>query len=104
MAVGDMEFKRVIEFMIKRWSGVIVNEGVYFALTEIARFYYIISALLGIELSILSNFIINDPLTFKDRRNGTKFLVRLIKTNSGYGAGVVINLEALFTLTEFFGI
>jgi putative flippase GtrA len=58
MAVGDMEFKRVIEFMIKRGSGVIVNEGVFFALTEIAHFYYIISALLGIELSIFSNFIL----------------------------------------------
>jgi dolichol-phosphate mannosyltransferase len=98
------EFKRVAKFAAVGASGIIVNEGVLFALTEFAHLYYIISALLGIELSIVSNFMFNDLWTFKDRRSRTKFLVRLIKANSGYGAGVVINLAALFIFTEFFGI
>jgi putative flippase GtrA len=35
-----MEFKRTIKFMIVGGSGVVVNERVFFALTDIAHLYY----------------------------------------------------------------
>jgi dolichol-phosphate mannosyltransferase len=58
-------------------------------------------SLVRIELSILTNFILNDLWTFRDRRK-SKFFYRMIKSNLFFGIGVLISLCVLFLLTELF--
>lgn len=97
------ELKRLLKFAIVGASGILVNEGLLFILTETLNIHYLLSAFLSIECAILSNFILNDLWTFKDRRDhGVRgSLKRAIKSNLGFGAGVLINLLVLFMLTEF---
>ena len=96
------ELQRLLKFTIVGVSGVLVNEGLLFILTELLSIHYLLSALLSTECSILSNFTLNDLWTFKNRRDrGIKrFFKRAIKSNLGFGTGVLINLFVLFALTE----
>ena len=89
------EIARFAKFMIVGGSGVIVNEGARFLLTRFAGLTYprdAIAVPIGIEASIVTNFLLNYYFTFADcRSKGIGiFLGRLIKFNlvSLLGAGV----------------
>ena len=58
---------RFIKFNIVGLTGVFVNEGILMLLTSLGL-YYIYSSIVAIEISIISNFLLNDIWTFKDRR------------------------------------
>ena len=89
------EVMRFIRFLIVGGSGVVVNEGARFLLTRFAGLAYprdVIAVPIGIEVSIITNFILNYYFTFADcRGQGAKsFFGKLIKFNfiSLLGAGV----------------
>lgn len=100
------ELTRFAKFCLVGLSGVLVNVGLLWSLTEFLGLYYLISATISIESSIVSNFVLNNYFTFHDRRlPGAKtFLKRLLKFNLVSLGGLVINLGVLWTLTELFGI
>ncbi len=93
--------------------GVAVNYAFLFVFDKIFHFYYLIAAGLAIEISIISNFILNHIWTFKDRKRGN-ILNRLFQFNLFCAGGILINLLILryfkevvgFNLyfSEFFGI
>jgi dolichol-phosphate mannosyltransferase len=95
------ELVRLLKFIGVGLSGVVVNEGLLWILTEFGGLKYYISSLIGIEASIISNFILNDRFTFADRRTGKtrSFLSRLLKFNltCATGAGIQYGLLVLFT-------
>jgi dolichol-phosphate mannosyltransferase len=93
------ELKRFLKFIAVGLSGVVVNEGVLWLLTEFASLPYYVSAIFGIEASIITNFVLNDTFTFTDRRAGQSFLSRLLKFNLTClaGAGIQYGLLLLFT-------
>jgi len=100
------ELLRFAKFCLVGLSGVLVNMGLLWLLTEFVRLFYLLSAAIGIESSIISNFALNDLFTFHDRRSpGVKsFLGRLVKFNVVSLVGVVINMAILWLLTENFGV
>jgi|YelNatPaOPRAMG01_1025707.scaffolds.fasta_scaffold00855_16 dolichol-phosphate mannosyltransferase len=89
---------RFIKFNIVGLTGVFVNEGILMLLTSLGL-YYIYSSIVAIEISIISNFMLNDIWTFKDRRSG-HILKRLVKFNILMLVGLVINLLILYVLTD----
>ena len=93
------ELARFGKFIAVGLSGVVVNEGVLWLLTEFASLPYYVSAIFSIEASIISNFALNDTFTFTDRRAGQPFLSRLLKFNVTClaGAGIQYGLLLLFT-------
>jgi dolichol-phosphate mannosyltransferase len=95
------ELIRLLKFISVGLSGVIVNEGILWLLTEFGGLRYYISSLIGIEASIISNFMLNDYFTFADRRTGkaSSFISRMIKFNltCATGAGIQYGLLLLFT-------
>jgi dolichol-phosphate mannosyltransferase len=95
------ELIRLLKFISVGLSGVIVNEGILWLLTEFGGLRYYVSSLIGIEASIISNFMLNDYFTFADRRTGktSSFISRLLKFNltCATGAGIQYGLLLLFT-------
>ncbi|MEM3386440.1 MAG: MFS transporter [Nitrososphaerales archaeon] len=89
---------RFIKFNIVGLTGVFVNQGLLILLTTLGL-YYLYSAIIAVETSIISNFLLNDLWTFKDRRSG-HILKRLVKFNVLMLVGLVINLFVLYTLTD----
>ena len=100
------ELLRFVKFCLVGLSGVLVNVGLLWLLTEFAGLFYLASAAISIETSIISNFALNDYFTFSDRRlPGVKsFLGRLLKFNLVSLAGLAINMGVLGLLTQVFGI
>jgi dolichol-phosphate mannosyltransferase len=106
LAWFEGDIKRFPKFCLVGASGVLVNMGLLWLLTETAGLFYLVSAAVSIEVSILSNFTLNELWTFRDRRTpGTRPLVsRIIKFNLISAAGLTINMVILLTLTEVLGI
>jgi dolichol-phosphate mannosyltransferase len=100
------ELLRILKFIGVGLSGVIVNEGILWLLTEFGGLRYYISSLVGIEASILSNFFLNDYFTFADRRSGNarSFLARLLKFNFTCAMGAAIQYGLLLLFTSVVGL
>lgn len=99
------EASRFLKFCLVGASGVVVNLGLLWILTEIVGFFYLVSAAFSIEASILSNFALNELWTFKDRANSTRgILRRALKFNMICVIGLMINLAILAALTELLGV
>ena len=100
------ELWRFLKFCLVGGSGVLVNMGLLWLLTESAGLFYLLSAAISIETSIITNFTLNDYLTFPDRRvKGARFfLTRLAKFNLVSLAGLGLNMTVLWLLTEVVGV
>ena len=91
-----------IKFNIVGLIGVGVNLGAFWLLQALG-YYYVYASAGAIEISILSNFILNDFWTFRDRRHG-HMTVRLVKFNGLMLVGLALNLAVLYALTEYAGL
>jgi dolichol-phosphate mannosyltransferase len=100
------ELLRLLKFVGVGLSGVVVNEGILWLLTDLGGLPYYISSLIGIEASIISNFFLNDFFTFADRHNGKtgSLIVRLLKYNLTCGTGAAIQYGLLLFFTSVVGL
>ena len=100
------ELTRFLKYCLVGASGVLVNMGLLWLLTEFGGLYYLVSAAFSIETSIITNFALNDYFTFPDRRGqgAVNFFTRLGKFNLVSLAGLAVNMTVLWTLTSVFGV
>ncbi len=100
------ELVRFFKFILVGLSGVGVNEGVLFALRGGAGMHLLSANAISIETSIITNFILNDMFTFRDRRVKTvpATLRRWLKYNTVALPGAGINYGVTYLLTTFAGI
>ena len=81
-------------------SGVLVNLGLLFYLTEYVGLWYFLSYTLAISASITSNFILNKFWTFRDSINSQKTIVMYVKFASVSFLGMAIQLGSVYFLVE----
>jgi len=95
---------RLVKFGIVGASGVVVNVGCLYILTEFVRIPYFAASPIAIELSIISNFTINHLWTWRDRAGEGELWGKLVRYHIGAGATAVLaNYGILIVLTEVFG-
>ena len=94
-------FRHFIKFGVVGAIGVVVNEGLLFLFQSVGV-YFLIAGAVAIEISILSNFVLNDLWTFRDRRSGNA-ASRLVKFNLLMLAGLVLNLAVLYAGVDYLG-
>ncbi len=106
LATKERGIRRFIQFCIVGLSGVGVNMGVLWALIYLAGISHYISGIVSIEASIITNFILNDMWTFRDRRvlGAKATLVRGLKFNLVCAAGAAIQYGVFLALTDLVGI
>ena len=97
------EFHRIIKFGIVGLSGIFVNLFVLWFLTSFIGIYYLYSAIFSIEASIISNFLLNDLWTFRDRRD-RNWIRRLIKFNIISLPAFPMQISVMGILKEIFGV
>ncbi|HEV2389389.1 MAG TPA: GtrA family protein, partial [Nitrososphaerales archaeon] len=73
-------FQHFIKFAVVGTIGIVVNEGLLI-LIKSRGVYFLTAGAVAIEISILSNFVLNDLWTFRDRRTG-RAAARLVKFNA----------------------
>jgi putative flippase GtrA len=99
----DLIYSRsFIKFALVGVSGIVVNE-ILLIILQSQGMYFLTADALAIEVSILTNFAMNDLWTFRDTRTG-HFAVRLVKFNLLMLAGLVVNLVIVDIGTVYFGI
>jgi dolichol-phosphate mannosyltransferase len=103
IAAGQGPNRRLARFALVGLTGVVVNLALLAGLTEVAGLHYMASAAVAIETSILSNFVLNDVWTFRDRRFG-RWWERLWRFNLVSLLALVVNLGVLSLLTEAAGL
>ncbi len=96
---------RFIKFGIVGASGIAVNMGSLYVLTDFGKIPYFIASLIAIELSILSNFSVNLGWTWKDRAEAGTVWSKLLRYHIGVGATALLgNYLILIAMTEMFGV
>ena len=81
-------------------SGVLVNLGLLFYITEYVGLWYFLSYTLAISASITSNFILNKFWTFRDSINSQGTIVMYVKFVSVSLLGMAIQLGTAYLLVE----
>lgn len=73
-------------------------------LAEMAGLYYIVSSLVAVELSILSNFLLNNAWAFQDRSRGVFRFSALVRYNLVCAGAIVGSTTLLYLLTAHLGL
>jgi len=81
-------------------TGIIVNLGLLYYLTEYVGLWYFLSYALAISVSITSNFILNKFWTFRDSIDSQKIIVMYVKFVSVSLVGMAIQLGSVYVLVE----
>lgn len=100
---GHPENRRILRFAAVGASGVVVNLGLLWLLTERVGWPPLASAAVSVEASIITNFLLDDRFTFHDRRSGRR-LVRMGRFNLLSIGALAINLSTFFVLHNLMGI
>ena len=92
--------KHALQFYIVGASGVLVNLGLLYILTDIVGLWYVASQIIAISISITTNFFFNRYWTFgshvEDKKNSVMYLKFLIIS----AIGMAIQLGITVTLVE----
>lgn len=96
------KYNKFIKFCFVGASGVVINLGLLYILTEFASWYYLVSSAFAIEVSIISNFLLNNWWTWKKKKKG--FISRFFKFNLVSLIALVMNMSILFFFTEIIGL
>jgi dolichol-phosphate mannosyltransferase len=102
LARASGEVGQFLKFCVVGLAGVFVNMGLLWGLTKFIGFDYRISAIFAIEISILSNFTLNEIWTFRKRSKAGSRAERIVYFNIACIIGAVINFIVLVVLTEIF--
>ena len=87
--------RRLLIYSLVGGSGIIVNDAIFAFLQHWADYY--LASIVAIETSILWNFLLNDTITFRDRRTG-KLGVRAFKFHVTAALGAVVQFVATAVL------
>jgi len=81
-------------------SGVLVNLGLLYYLTEYVGLWYFLSYALAISVSITSNFVLNKFWTFTDSIDSQRTIVMYGKFVSVSMLGMAVQLGSIYVLVE----
>jgi len=100
--IREKEVRRFVKFCLVGASGFLVNMFFLWFFTEILKIYYLFSSLMAIELSIVSNYVLNDLWTWHDRgkEGKSEYFKRMLQYHLSASAGLLTNIAILWLLTE----
>jgi len=102
--ITSKKLQEFIKFAIVGGSGVLVNMGLLFILTRFLSVRLEIASPIAIEVSILSNFTLNNLWTFKKRNTHVPFWTRLFRYHLVTGLAGIVNYLVLLLLVNSFGL
>lgn len=98
------ELNKPIKYCIVGLSGIVVNTFILFFFTDVLKIFYLLSSVIAYEVSILTNFIINDQWTFSSVIPGKSFLTRAMYFNYAMITGTVFGIIFLYIFTDLLSI
>ncbi len=102
VAIGHAH--RFIRFGIVGASGAVVNTLLLYVLVQVGRCNPLVAATVATEMTILSNFALNDHWTFSNAHTTTPWVQRAVRYNAIALGGLAIAIAVLTLLTRGLGI
>lgn len=96
--------RRLLRYGVVGATGVVINMAALYFLVEAAHAHHLIAAAIASEISILSNFLLNDRWTFGDVRVRISWPRRLLQYNGITLGGTLLSLGVLALLIDVIGI
>ena len=83
-----------------------LQSALLWTFVEVGDLYYVLAAVVAIEITILSQYVVNNAWTFQDRSNDglRPFLGGLLRTNLVRGTAIPIQAGLLFVLVDALGV
>ena len=101
----EKSLHKAFKFALVGATGAVLNLGILYALTNYIHIWYMTSALVAVETAILWCFYLNTKITFDYRFiKRSDIAMTIFKYHLSSFAGLIINITALFVLTEFLNI
>jgi dolichol-phosphate mannosyltransferase len=104
LGVQTEKLEEFLKFAIVGGSGVFVNMGCFFFLTRYAELNIEIASPIAIEISILTNFLLNNIWTFRKRNTRVGLASRIFRYHLVTGLAGLVNYGILLLLAKVFGI
>lgn len=104
LGVNPVKFREFIKFGLVGSSGVLVNMGMFYALTRWAGMRIEIASPVAIETSILTNFFLNNAWTFRWRETAVPFRFRIVRYHLVTGMSGGVNYLVLLLLVHMAGL
>jgi dolichol-phosphate mannosyltransferase len=102
--IAPERLEEFMKFAVVGGSGVVVNMGFLFALTRYGEMDIKFASPIAIEISILTNFFLNNLWTFRKRDTRVSFLSRIFRYHLVTGLAGIVNYFTLLFLANVFGI
>ena len=97
------KMKEFMKFAVVGGSGVLVNMGFFFIFTRYAGVRMEFASPMAIEISILTNFFLNNAWTFRKRDTRVGFTGRILRYHLVTAVAGLVNYLTLLLLAKVFG-
>jgi dolichol-phosphate mannosyltransferase len=104
LGIKPGKMKEFMKFAVVGGSGVLVNMGCFFVFTRFAGVRIEFASPMAIEISILSNFLLNNAWTFRRRDPDFKFTGRILRYHLVTAVAGLVNYLTLLLLANVFGL
>jgi len=83
-----------------------LQSALLWTFVEVGDLYYVMAAVIAIEITILSQYVVNNAWTFRDRSNDGRrsFLAGLLRTNLVRGTAIPLQTGLLFVFVDALGL
>jgi dolichol-phosphate mannosyltransferase len=104
LGIQRSKMKEFIKFAIVGGSGVFVNMGCFYAFTRYAGMRIEFASPIAIEISILTNFLLNNAWTFRRRTTRVGFGGRIVRYHLVTAVAGGVNYATLLLLAKVVGL
>jgi dolichol-phosphate mannosyltransferase len=98
------KMKEFMKFAVVGGSGVLVNMGCFYVFTRYAGIRIEFASPMAIEISILTNFFLNNAWTFRKRDTKIGFAGRILRYHLVTAVAGLVNYLTLLLLTHVAGL
>ena len=97
---------RIWRFFVVGALAAGLQTALLWTLVEVEDVYYLLAAVVAIEITILSQYVLNNAWTFSDRSNDglRPFLSGLVRTNLVRGTAIPLQAALLFAMVDALGL
>ncbi len=103
LGIAPERLEEFVKFALVGGSGVLVNMGCFFVLTRPVNLGIEVASPIAIEISILSNFFLNNLWTFRRRKTGVSLFSRILRYHIVTGLAGIVNYLTLLLLANVLG-
>ena len=96
---------RLMQFALVGGAAAALQSGLLWLFVDIGGLYYLLGSVIAIEITIITQYIVNNAWTFADRANqGDAFLGGLLRTNVVRGSAIPLQTALLYVFVTWGGL